>query len=63
MMLLMFKGRYDMLLAILVLTVCELFSGTLSFVTLVSNGRSCTRLDVDSTLVYRNVCAMSLLNY
>jgi hypothetical protein len=63
MMLSRFKGRHDMLLALLVLTVSELFSGTFSFVALVSNGRSCTRVDVDSTLVYRNVCAMSLLNY
>lgn len=63
MMLLRVNGRYDVLLAILVLTVSELFSGTHCFVTLVSNGRSCTRLDVDSTLVYRNVCATSLLIY
>lgn len=55
MMLLRFNGRYDMLLAILILSLSELFSGTLSFVTLVSNGRSCNRLDIDSTLVYRNV--------
>lgn len=62
MMLLRLNGRYDVLLAFLVLTVGKFFNGTLSLITLVSNGRSCIKLDVGSTLAYRDVCSMSLLN-